>query len=225
VDEIDSLCTSRSEGESDSSRRIKTEFLVQMDGVGANQTGVLVLGATNVPWELDPAMRRRFDKRIYIALPEAKARAIMFKLNVGDTPSSLTDEQYLHLGEAAEGYSGSDVAIVVKEALMEPLRKCQAAKQFYPTRNGMLLPCEDYPNCPYCPIALSTNHPSTYQRVPCKRCGAMRTTLYEIPPEKLQVPVVTVQDFDKALRRTHGSVAASELERFVKWTEEFGQEG
>ena len=54
IDEIDSLCTARSEGESESSRRIKTEFLVQMDGVGSTQGGVLVLGATNVPWELDP---------------------------------------------------------------------------------------------------------------------------------------------------------------------------
>ena len=54
IDEIDSLCTARTEGESESSRRIKTEFLVQMDGVGAAHGGVLVLGATNVPWELDP---------------------------------------------------------------------------------------------------------------------------------------------------------------------------
>ena len=64
IDEIDSLCTARSEGESESSRRIKTEFLVQMDGVGADQRGVLILGATNVPWELDPAVRRRFEKRV-----------------------------------------------------------------------------------------------------------------------------------------------------------------
>lgn len=70
----------RSEGESESSRRIKTEFLVQMDGVGSNQSGVLVLGATNVPWELDPAMRRRFEKRVYIALPEVPARTSMFKV-------------------------------------------------------------------------------------------------------------------------------------------------
>ena len=60
IDEIDSLCGQRSEGENDSARRIKTEFLVQMQGVGSNNDGVLVLGATNVPWELDQAMRRRF---------------------------------------------------------------------------------------------------------------------------------------------------------------------
>jgi len=70
VDEVDSLCGSRSEGENETSRRIKTEFLVQMNGVGNDIDGVLVLGATNVPWELDPAIRRRFEKRIYIPLPD-----------------------------------------------------------------------------------------------------------------------------------------------------------
>jgi hypothetical protein len=58
-------------------------IFLQMDGVGSTQGGILVLGATNVPWELDPAMRRRFEKRVYIALPEAPARATMFKLNLG----------------------------------------------------------------------------------------------------------------------------------------------
>ena len=79
IDEVDSLCGSRSEGENDSSRRIKTEFLVQMQGVGNSMDGVLVLGATNVPWELDNAIRRRFQKRIYISLPDATARAGMLK--------------------------------------------------------------------------------------------------------------------------------------------------
>ena len=59
IDEIDSLCGGRAEGENDTSRRIKTEFLVQMQGVGKDDTGILVLGATNVPWELDAAIRRR----------------------------------------------------------------------------------------------------------------------------------------------------------------------
>jgi len=70
IDEVDSLCGSRSEGENETSRRVKTEFLVQTQGVGNNNEGVLLLGATNVPWELDQAMRRRFEKRIYIPLPE-----------------------------------------------------------------------------------------------------------------------------------------------------------
>jgi vacuolar protein-sorting-associated protein 4 len=70
--QIDSLCGARGEGsESESARRIKTEFLVQMQGVGKSADGVLVLAATNTPWEIDAAMRRRFEKRIYIPLPEA----------------------------------------------------------------------------------------------------------------------------------------------------------
>lgn len=61
IDEIDSLCSSRSDTESESARRIKTEFLVQMQGVGNDMEGILVLGATNIPWVLDAAIRRRFE--------------------------------------------------------------------------------------------------------------------------------------------------------------------
>jgi hypothetical protein len=60
VDEIDSLAGTRNESESEGSRRIKTEFLVQMNGVGHDDTGVLVLGATNIPWQLDNAIKRRY---------------------------------------------------------------------------------------------------------------------------------------------------------------------
>ena len=60
IDENDSMCGNRSDGENEASRRVKTEFLVQMQGVGHDDTGVLVLGATNLPWALDPAIRRRF---------------------------------------------------------------------------------------------------------------------------------------------------------------------
>lgn len=226
IDEIDSLCTARSEGESESSRRIKTEFLVQMDGVGNTQGGVLVLGATNVPWELDPAMRRRFEKRVYIPLPEAEARTRMFKLNLGDTPNNLTDEDFAELGLLGEGYSGSDIAVCVREALMEPLRKCQQAKQFQPDieKPEFFTPCEEYPNCPYCPINLSTC-PIKQDNKTCTRCGAVRMTLYEIATDQLAVPAITFRDFQKAMSRAHSSVGADELTRFVTWTEEFGQDG
>jgi len=101
IDEVDSLCGSRSEGENDSSRRIKTEFLVQMQGVGNDMDGVLVLGATNVPWELDNAIRRRFEKRIYISLPDQPARAGIFKIRTGSTKNDLTEEDWNALGDGS----------------------------------------------------------------------------------------------------------------------------
>ena len=91
IDEIDSLCGSRSEGENDSTRRIKTEFLVQMQGVGNNNDGVLVLGATNVPWEIDSAIRRRFEKRIFIDLPDETARAGIFENKGLKVKNTLSD--------------------------------------------------------------------------------------------------------------------------------------
>ena len=138
IDEVDSLTGQRSDNESESARRIKTEFLVQMQGVGNDNDGVLVLGATNIPWVLDAAIRRRFEKRIYIDLPEANARwgghflstlfpydyqlsrTSMFKLNLGaDTAHSLTEADFRELGQRTDGYSGADIAIVVRDALMQ----------------------------------------------------------------------------------------------------------
>lgn len=80
IDEVDSLCSSRGDNESEAARRIKTQLMVEMQGVGHDSDArVLVLAATNLPYALDQAIRRRFDKRIYIPLPDAPARAHMFK--------------------------------------------------------------------------------------------------------------------------------------------------
>ena len=79
LDEIDSLVSARSENENESTKRVKTEFLVQMDGAGHEGGRVLVLGATNIPWNLDQAMLRRFEKRIYIDLPDLEARTFLLK--------------------------------------------------------------------------------------------------------------------------------------------------
>lgn len=130
IDEIDSLCSSRSDNESESARRIKTEFLVQMQGVGNDMDGILVLGATNIPWVLDAAIRRRFEKRIFIPLPEEHARMTMFKIHLGNTCHVLTDDDLRELAKNTEGYSGADISIVVREALMEPVRKIQTATHF-----------------------------------------------------------------------------------------------
>lgn len=141
IDEIDALCGPRGEGESEASRRIKTELLVQMDGVGKDSKGVLILGATNIPWQLDGAIRRRFQRRVHISLPDLPARMKMFELAVGNTPCELTQQDYRKLAEMSEGYSGSDISIAVQDALMQPVRIIQTATHYRPVRiNTPFLP-------------------------------------------------------------------------------------
>lgn len=130
IDEVDALCGPRGEGESEASRRIKTELLVQMDGVGKDSKGVLILGATNIPWQLDAAIRRRFQRRVHISLPDINARMKMFMLAVGSTPCQMTQADYRQLAEMSEGYSGSDISIAVQDALMQPIRKIQTATHY-----------------------------------------------------------------------------------------------
>lgn len=131
IDEIDSMCGQRGEGESEASRRIKTEFLVQIQGVANTNenTGILVLGATNIPWTLDSAIRRRFEKRIYIPLPDAPSRTRMFQLHSG-SPAGISLADFKYLGEITERYSGSDINNVCRDALMQPVRKVQTATHF-----------------------------------------------------------------------------------------------
>lgn len=130
IDEIDALCGPRGEGESEASRRIKTELLVQMDGVGRDSKGVLILGATNIPWQLDAAIRRRFQRRVHISLPDLPARMKMFELAVGSTPCELKQSDFKQLAQTTEGYSGSDISIAVQDALMQPVRKIQTATHY-----------------------------------------------------------------------------------------------
>ena len=223
LDEVDSLCGSRSEGESDSLRRVKTEFLVQMDGVGKEEGQVLILGATNIPWELDAAIRRRFEKRVYIPLPEAEPRASMVRLHLGDTPNDLTEEDFERLGVLTEGASGSDIKVLVKEALMQPLRRCQQAKQFYVDEEGYYHPCEKYPNCSQCPPKLSSDKPG--KNYTCNKCGSQRMSLWDVPPEKLKAPMVKRTDFERVMKNSVSSVSPEELQRFTDWTKQFGQDG
>jgi vacuolar protein-sorting-associated protein 4 len=62
-----------------------------MQGLGHNDDGVLILGATNLPWALDPAIRRRFERRIYIPLPDYEARLGMVKRGLKDTEHTLSE--------------------------------------------------------------------------------------------------------------------------------------
>lgn len=92
------------------------------------------MGATNIPWVLDSAIRRRFEKRIYIPLPEEHARVDIFRIAIGDTPCSLHENDYKTLANKTEGFSGADISVLVRDALMWPVRKVQSATHFKKVR-------------------------------------------------------------------------------------------
>ena len=130
VDEIDSLCSSRGDSnESEASRRVKNQFLVQMSGNNNNNGGsrsqVFVMGATNRPWDLDEAMLRRFDKRIHVDLPCERARRQIFVnlLSASTLKHTLSASDLDSLARKTDGYSGSDIRLLAQEVIMSPVRK------------------------------------------------------------------------------------------------------
>lgn len=212
IDEVDSLCGSRSENESESARRIKTEFLVQMQGVGVDNEGILVLGATNIPWTLDSAIRRRFEKRIYIPLPDAPARSHLLRQSIGDTPHSLQEDDLKKLTTRSEGYSGADISIVVRDALMQPVRKVQSATHFKRVRG----PSRDNPSV-YIDDLLTPCSPGDPQ--------AIEMNWTQVPGDKLLEPIISPSDVFRSLEKTKPTVNEQDLVLLQKFTEDFGQEG
>lgn len=127
IDEVDSMLTQRKADENEASRRIKTEFLVQLDGAGNGRKGqVLVIGATNRPEELDDAARRRFVKKLYIPLPDQDGREALITNLLKANAHTLTDAQLTQLAIDSEGFSGADLKTLCTDAAMEPVRKLGA---------------------------------------------------------------------------------------------------
>ena len=233
-DEVDALCTSRgAQGEHEASRRVKSELLVQLDGVcstpapgGAPPVQVMVLAATNFPWDLDDALRRRLEKRIYIPLPDVYARKVsvvwwwcgcdgnggltitcvcaqdLVRINlrgVDVAPDVDLDE----VARRTEGYSGDDLTNICRDASAYPTAK----------------------------ICLHSHTRMRLTRSLCARAGmnGMRRMIAGKTPaeiramrqEDVNLPV-TASDLEAALARISPSVAPGDIERHERWAADFG---
>ncbi|XVE73983.1 hypothetical protein DITRI_Ditri11bG0162400 [Diplodiscus trichospermus] len=124
MDEIDSVMSIRMANENDASRRLKSEFLIQFDGVTSNPNDlVIVVGATNKPQELDDAVLRRLVKRIYVPLPDENVRRLLLNHKLKGQAFSLPGRDLERLARETEGYSGSDLQALCEEAAMMPIRE------------------------------------------------------------------------------------------------------
>ncbi|OQR76240.1 katanin p60 ATPase-like [Tropilaelaps mercedesae] len=125
IDEIDSLCSRRgSESEHEASRRVKSELLIQMDGVTNGEDPakvVMVLAATNFPWDIDEALRRRLEKRIYIPLPNEIGRRALLDINLRVEQAKDLDLDWV--ASRLDGYSGADITNVCRDASMMSMRR------------------------------------------------------------------------------------------------------
>ena len=132
IDEVDSLCSVRgTDSEHEASRRFKSELLIQMDGLATSRPGdagsdpdkvVMVLAATNHPWDIDDAFRRRFEKRVYIKLPDKEGRRSLLDLNLKEI--ELAESVELDgIAERLEQYSGADITSLCRDAAMMSMRR------------------------------------------------------------------------------------------------------
>ena len=118
IDEIDSIMSARDSADHEGSRRMKTELLIQLDGLVKSTERVFLLAASNLPWDLDAALLRRLEKRILVPLPSQEAKEKM--LSAYFPQSSLN---FGTISRLLESYSGSDIRLLCKEAAMKPLRR------------------------------------------------------------------------------------------------------
>lgn len=202
IDEIDSICRQRSSREEEYSRRIKTELLKQMEGADTAHLSdkIFLLCATNCPWELDSAFLRRFQKRIFIPLPDKKARIELMKIHTKDNKIVMSEEDWTVLGEQTEGYSGSDLANLTLESLFCPIRELQTSKK-WKQKDDQFVPCKEDED------------------------ADLKASIVEIPADKVRPREVTLNDFLSALKTHRKTVTQEEIQKFENFTRSMGEQG
>ena len=121
IDEIDALGASRSDMKQSSGRHLINQFLQELDGINSTNEGVLIIGATNTPWNLDPAFRRpgRFDRIVFVSPPNEETKESILKLKLNDKPIGSID--YKLIAKKAEYYSGADIDAIIDIAIEQKL--------------------------------------------------------------------------------------------------------
>ena len=194
--------------------------------MSAAAEGVLVLGATNIPWGLDPAVRRRFERRIYIPLPDEPARLALLRIALGTTPHSLQEADLQAVARRTDGLSGADISVLVRDALIEPVRECSAPQHARAHHDALVPQVRDALMEPVREMQQATHFRQERDGTwaPCApgAQGARRMALMEVPAAMLKTPLVTAAHFERAVRSARPTVGKEDLAQQDKFTLEFG---
>ncbi|MBT9393359.1 AAA family ATPase [Hymenobacter sp. NST-14] len=139
-DEVDALAANRHDLRQSAGRTLINQFLEELDGARSSNDGVLILAATNAPWQLDPAFRRpgRFDKMVLVTPPDEAARAAILEVLLRNKPVAA-DLRLPALAAQTPGLSGADLQAVVDQAVEACLRESMKAGQVRPVQQSHLL--------------------------------------------------------------------------------------
>ena len=122
MEEVDAVGRKRTSEEQDAERRLKVEFLKQLDSLEDTQDEVSFIGSTNLPWELDIAFIRRFEKKVLVPLLSLKERVDMLKGRLSDV-SHLTEKDYQKLGFMTKGLTGFEISNLINDILIQECTK------------------------------------------------------------------------------------------------------
>jgi SpoVK/Ycf46/Vps4 family AAA+-type ATPase len=137
-DEIDALAFSRSKAQSEHTRQVVNELLAQLDGFAADNQGVLILAATNMPWDVDPALKRpgRFARSVFVPPPDEDARAHIIQMKLAGVPHEGIDGRAI--AAATAHFSGADIDGLVELAKDFVLEEYVASSRERPIRQDDL---------------------------------------------------------------------------------------
>lgn len=194
LDDIEVFSVSKDDVE----KRITSEFLRQLERLKVTSSSdVLVVGMTNKPWKLDSSTLQWFHHRIEMSLPDEDNRCKIFKTQLDHAKVSVTEEQLNELGRKTIGFTGSDIVLVVRDALMEPIRTVQKATHYMKVQeNTKWTPCS--PDAP----------------------GAVEMTWTDVKADELLEPTVSFDDLEKSLSSCRPSVDDDHLNLYAQFLQE-----
>ncbi|XP_018324360.1 vacuolar protein sorting-associated protein 4 [Agrilus planipennis] len=197
IDEIDGICRKRTGEEQESSRRLKTELMCQLNDFNSNKNAILIC-ATNCPWDLDSAFLRRFQKRIYVPLPDRQERFELLNYYTEKTTLAKTKDSWGPIITQTEGFSGSDLANLVQNALSVPVTELIENKKWKMTDFNMYEP------------AMENEHFNVIY------CG-----INEIPRNCAKVRNAQISDLIKAVEKIKRTVTVAEDQKYKEYIKQF----